>query len=225
MKYETISEAYFDFHIKVLQREVDFMLKHEVNYQQLLYLKFLFLEQYELFYKYFGFGNKSIKFKQRFNVKDINDLYDKGLVKNRWIKSNDAMPDVNAIADKFKQEIAITFGIQPEFINNQKEKMIEHNQFIDTAGEELFNVYPKTNESGMVLVACNSFEYKGVTYDGKEDVKRLYSELIGYDWKLHREVIDKVKQDNLQVTNTKITNFVKNKMWELIETNNWYDEV
>jgi hypothetical protein len=217
MKYETISDAYFDFHTKILQYEINFMLKYNINYQQILYLKFLFFEQYESLYKYLGFDPKSMKLKQRFDVKIINDLYDKGIIENRWIKSKDEMPDVNSISKNFESEISVMFGIKPEFIGKQKEKAIENNKFMDTAGEELFNVYPKTNDSNMVLVACNKFEHAGTVYDGKEDVKRLYAELVNYDWHLHREIVDKVKQDCLQVTNTKITNFVKNKMWELIE--------
>lgn len=226
MKYDSISEAYFDFHKKTLRSEVDFMLKYDINYQQMLYIKLLFFEQIETLYKYIDFNfNKKSKPKERFKVSDINDLYDKNIVKNKWIKSINTTPDINDLTDSILPEVSQALQITPEFLNKKREKEIEKNKLIDLMGEELFDAYPSTNDSGMLLVACNSFSYKGSTYEGKEDVKRLYAELIDFDWKTHKEVMSKIKSDKGEVCNVKITTFVKNKLWEHIKETTWYDEV
>ena len=216
MKYESLSEAYFDFHITCLKTQIDFMMKYDIDYHQMLYLKLLFFEQFELMYKYLGFLSSTIKPKDRFAPKQVNELYDKGLIVNRWIKTKDAMPDVNAINQDVVNELCVAFGIKKEFISKQKQVLVDQNKFIDTVGEELFNVYPKKNVSGMMLVACNTFVHNGIEYNGKEDVKRLYAELIKFDWAIHKEVLNKIKSDGGDVCNVKITSFVKDKMWEYI---------
>lgn len=224
MHYDTISEAFFDFHKKILKSELDFMIKYDITPSQMLFIKFLYFEQFNELFRYLGMDVKKFKIsKDKFTVDEINDLHKKGFLTNRWNKNESLYPDQNDLVKSKLPEISIAFNINPEHIEKQREKQIEMNRFIEQVGEELFDVYNR-NPSGLMLTACNSFTYKGVTYEGRDDVQKLYAEQISYDLSKHREVINKIRSAPDQCT-VKITNFVRDKMWENIRVIDWNENV
>jgi hypothetical protein len=224
MKYETITEAYTEFNIKLLEKQIDFMKENHLDYQDILYLKFLFFEQFSLFFKYCDFGkSKDIPF----DVSKINKMYSLGILKNKWIKSKEMYPDNNEITEQYYEVVSNIFGVNLNIHNQLKEKRNKQVLFEEQFAEQLYDIYPNS-VGGYALKACNAIEYKGKTYDGKLEILKLYSQLINYDIEKHKEVMKAVKADKAndwQVCRVAFSKFVRDSMWNNIKITNWTDEV
>lgn len=222
--FKTMSDANSYFLKEQLSRDVDFMLKYQLNANQMFLLKLFLFEEYVHLYKHVERLNKTEK---KNLSSDILDLYEKGIVSSKWIQLNSDYPDQIKITDEFLESVLNCFGIDSEFYLNLSVEKIEKNKFIANFGEQFFDIYP-TSVNGYILKACNSIEFEGKIYTGKSDIVKLYCEQINYDLNKHKEVIEKIKYDNSagnQVCRISITKFVRDKLWDSIKLMKWEDNV
>lgn len=226
LKYKSLSHARTDWHKDYIKREVGFLSAHDLTPNQVLYLKFLFFDEYTQLFKYCGLDFKKPKRIKVFQKGEINELHDKGFTTKKWL-STEQFPDNIGLEpsamESLSQLFGVDLGLYSEIKKDEKNKMY----FINQHAEEFYDIYP-TNANNYILKACNPITYNGRVYEGKEDILKLYSAQVGYDIETHREVINKIKHDKAKgnlVCCVSITKFVRDKMWTNIETNDTWTEI
>lgn len=227
VKYSSVTASYEDFHRKMIVKETDLMKKMGITPNQVYLMKLLFFRDWKSMYSYFSKVNGEGINSKKLTAKEVNDLYDKGLLDSRWIPHLDAFPDQVEFTKEGSRVFCDALGMKPSIYENIVKERFDlesaKREFEKKYAEQYYAAYPENVQSGnqlLVLKACNPIEYKGKTYQYKDGLLQLYSEIIDYSRDTHNKVMDALKRDasvGFRVCRVSIMRFTANRGWETIK--------
>jgi len=205
--------------------DVEVITQFKLTSQQLLFVKFIWLKLTESLYCYLDISVFDENIKNKISREEINEMYEKGLLLNRWEKE-DNFPDLIELSEEFAIHLSKIYG----FKEDQIEKVNKQRKRYYQIALEFWEAYPKIIETSTgdfnAKRLSKGFRYKGELYYERNDLFSIYLQQINYNEELHKEIINNLKNPEIRKTFgfTLIGDFVVDAAWESFENKqnvNW----